>query len=190
MLFLIKPLATMLGIFGRKKLGEDQLAQIFVNAMINMAQEAFPDVADMINDEPSFIECPELNHDGYIPFLFVIISGNLKYLPKQLNGDHSGEVLEKIYEQLAEKFDTTAEGIEQHIKKYQSELNRLNHPSKNTLYGMSKLFFHLYDLYPFQDDYYTRIQAQNPIVLKRIDAVMNAFLWDWEVINEEYKIVS
>lgn len=190
MLFLKKPLADMLGIFGRKKLGEEQLAQIFVNAMINMAQEAFPDVAEMINDEPSFIECPELNHDGYIPFLFVVIAGNLNFLPKQLNGDHSSTVLELIYEQLAEKFDSTAGQIEQHIKKYQSEMNRLNHPSKNTLYGMSKLFFHLYDLYPFQDDYYTRIQAQNPIVLKRIDQVMNAFLWDWNAINEEYKIVS
>ena len=66
----------MLGIFGRKKIGEDQLAQIFVNAMISMSQEAFPDVADMINDEPAFIKNPELNKEGYIPFLFVVISGN------------------------------------------------------------------------------------------------------------------
>jgi len=187
---LIKPKADMLGIFGRKKLGEEQLAQIFVNAMINMVQEAFPDVADMINDEPAFIKNPDMNHDGYIPFLFVVIAGNLKFMPKRLEGVDSKRIFMKIYELLAEKFESSSSSIEQHIKKYQSELSRLNHPSKNTIYGMSKLFFHLYDLYPYQDDYYTRIQSQNPIVLKRIDKVMAAFIWDWEMIGDEYKIVS
>lgn len=179
----------MLGIFGRKKIEESKLAQIFVNSMINMGQEAFPDIADMINDDPEFIESPGLNHDGYIPFLFVIISGNLKYLPSRLEGLHSDHIQGKVYTLLAEKFDTSEKSIAQHIKKYQSEIGRLNHPSKNTLYGMSKLFFHLYDLYPFQDNYYKRIQAANPITLKRLDSIMRAFLYDWEMINEEYKIV-
>lgn len=180
----------MLGLFGKKKIGEDQLAQIFVNAMVSMSQEAFPDIADMLNDDPAFIENPEISHDGYTPFLFVVIAGNLKLLPRRLEGVHANHVLQKIYEKLGEQFDTSMSSIEKHIKKYQSELSRLNHPSKNVLYGMSKLFFHLYDLYPYQDDYYTRIQAQNPIVLKRIDTVMNAFLWNWESIKDEYKIVS
>lgn len=180
----------MLGIFGRKKIGEDQLAQIFVNAMISMSQDAFPDIAEMINDDPEFISNPELNNDGYVPFLFVVIAGNLKLLPRRLEGVHAKHVLTKIYEKLGEYFDTSSSSIEQHIKKYQSELSRLNHPSKNVLYGMSKLFFHLYDLYPFQEDYYTRIQAQNPIILKRIDKIMNAFIWNWDNIKDEYRIVS
>jgi hypothetical protein len=180
----------MLGIFGRKKLGEEQLAQIFVNAMISMSQEAFPDIAAMVNDDPEFVSCPELNSDGYVPFLFVVIAGNLKLLPRRLEGVHAKHILSKIYEKLAANFDTSSGSIEQHIKKYQSELGRLNHPSKNVLYGMSKLFFHLYDLYPYQDEYYTRIQAQNPIILKRLDTILNAFIWNWDSINDEYRIVS
>lgn len=180
----------MLGIFGRKKIGEEQLAQIFVNAIISMAQEGFLDVADIINEDPDFIKKPDLSVDGYVPFLFVIISGNLKFLPKVLEGINTTNVIAKIYELLAQKFDTSSSSIEQHVKKYQKEMNRLNHPSKNILYGMSKLFFHQYDLYSYQDDYYTRVQAQNPIILKRIDAIMRAFIWDWEIIGEEYKIVS
>lgn len=180
----------MLGIFGRKKIGEEQLAQIFVNAMISMAQEGFPDIADIINEDPDFIKNPDLSEDGYIPFLFVIISGNLKFLPKVLEGINATNVIAKIYESLAQKFDTSSSSIEQHVEKYQKEMNRLNHPSKNILYGMSKLFFHQYDLYPYQDDYYTRVLAQNPLILKRIDAIMRAFIWDWEIIGEEYKITS
>jgi hypothetical protein len=180
----------MLGIFGRKKIGEEQLAQIFVNAMISMSQEAFPDIAEMINEDPDLIKSPELSPDGYVPFLFVIVSGNLKFLPKNLEGTNSTRVIAKIYENLAQKFDTSTSSIEQHIEKYQKEMGRLNYPSKNILYGMSKLFFHQYDLYPFQDDYYTRIQAQNPVVLKRIDSIVKAFVWDWDIIGEEYKIVT
>lgn len=180
----------MLGIFGKKKLGEDQLAKIFVNAMISMSQEAFTDISDMVNDDPSFNTSPELNQEGYIPFLFVVIAGNLKLLPRKLEGVHTEHILHKIYESLGEHFDTSILSIEKHIKKYQSELSRLNHPSKNVIYGMSKLFFHLYDLYPYQDDYYSRIQAQNPIVLKRLDKVMTSFIWNWQSIQDEYKIVS
>jgi hypothetical protein len=180
----------MLGIFGRKKIGEEQLAQIFVNAMISMSQEAFPDIAELVNDDPEFVKSPELSPEGYVPFLFVVVAGNLKSLPRRLDGVHAKHVLMNIYAKLAVQYDTSASSIEQHIKKYQSELSRLNHPSKNIVYGMSKLFFHLYDLYPFQNEYYTRIQAQNPIILKRIDSVMNAFLWNWDSINDEYKIVS
>lgn len=180
----------MLGIFGRKKIGEEQLAQIFVNAMISMSQEAFPDIAELVNDDPEFIKSPELSPEGYVPFLFVVVAGNLKLLPRRLDGVHAKHILVNIYTKLAVQYDTSASSIEQHIKKYQSELSRLNHPSKNIVYGMSKLFFHLYDLYPFQNEYYTRIQAQNPIILKRIDSVMNAFLWNWDSINGEYKIVS
>ncbi len=190
LLFLIKPISNMLGIFGRKKIGEEQLAQIFVNAMISMSQEGFQDVSEIINEDPDFIKTPDLTSDGYIPFLFVIISGNLKFLPKVLEGIDSANVIAKIYEFLAQKFDTSSNSIEQHVKKYQKEMSRLNHPSKNILYGMSKLFFHQYDLYPYQDDYYTRVQAQNPLVLKRINDIMRAFIWDWEIIGEEYKITS
>ena len=179
----------MLGLFGRKKLEEDQLANIFVNSMINMAKEAFPDVAAMINEDPEFTSDPNLSEDGFVPFLFVVLAGNLKYLPQRLESDHCRKVEKKIYDLLAEKFESDSATMESHIHKYQSELGRLNHPSKNTLYGMSKLFFHLYDLYPYQEEYYQRIQAANPITLKRIDSVMKAFLWDWETISEEYKIV-
>ena len=179
----------MLGLFGRKKLEEDQLSTIFVNSMISMAQEAFPDIAEMLNEDPEFVQDPELSSEGYIPFLFVVIAGNLKYLPQRFETQHSKKIESKIYELLAEKFESDNSDMESLICKYQSELSRLNHPSKNTLYGMSKLFFHLYDLYPYQDDYYKRIQAPNPITLKRLDTVMKAFLWDWEMINDEYKIV-
>lgn len=181
---------SMLGIFGRKKLGEDQLSQIFNNAMWKMSAEGFPEVAAILNEDPEFEISPKLKSEDHARFFFIVVSGNLKYLPHRLDGTHSRFVLMKIYETLANTFDTSASSIEKHIKKLQKEMGRLNNPSKNTLYAMSKLFFLEYDLYQYQTKYYRSILAPNPVVLKRLDAVMKSYLWDWETISEEYRIVD
>jgi hypothetical protein len=180
----------MLGIFGRKKIGEDQLSKIFINAMWKMSSEAFPEIADILNEDPEFVSSPNLNIEDHTRFFFIIISGNLKYLPHRLGGSHGRFIVMKIYNQLAEMFDTGSGSIEKHIKKLQSEMSHLNHPSKNTLYAMSKLFFQQYDLYQFQEAYYRDIQAPNPVVLKRLDAIMESFLWDWEAFSDEYRIID
>lgn len=180
----------MLGIFGRKKIGEDQLSQIFNNAMWKMSAEGFPEVVAILNEDPEFVVSPELDPIDHSRFFFIIVAGNLKYLPHRLDGTHSRFVIMKIYEALAGTFDTSAGSIEKHIKKLQGEMGRLNNPSKNTLYAMSKLFFQEYDLYQYQAKYYSSILAPNPVILKRLDAIMQSYLWDWESISEEYKIVD
>ena len=180
----------MLGIFGRKKIGEDQLARIFINAMWDMTREGFPEIAAILNEDPEFEKSPEIDPGKNTDFFFIVVSGNLKLIPLRLHGSHSKFIIMKIYERLAELFDTSPGSIEKYIRSLQEEMSRLNLPSKNTLYGMSKLFFHKYDLYPFQEAYYRTISAPNPIILKRIDKIMEMFLWDWQAISEEYKIVD
>jgi hypothetical protein len=179
----------MLGIFGRKKIGEDQMAKIFVNAMWNISHEAFDDIAEMVNEDPEFVHRPAIDSEHHATFFFIVVAGNLKFLPKRLEGAHSRFIIVKIYERIAELFDTSSGAIERYIKELQAQMSRLNQPSKNTLYGMSKLFFHECKLYEFQEAYYRDIQAPNPLILKRLDAIFSQFLWDWEIINEEYRIV-
>ena len=74
------------------------------------------------------------------------------------------------------------------IKDYKNFISRVNHPSKNMLYGMSKAIFHKYNLNDFQDDYFKRMQAPNPLFLKRMDEVMSNFIWDWDVFFKKYKL--
>jgi len=45
-------------------------------------------------------------------------------------------------------------------------------------------------LYQFQEKYYRDIQAPNPLVLKRLDAIMESFIWNWEAFSDEYRIVD
>jgi hypothetical protein len=74
------------------------------------------------------------------------------------------------------------------IREYQSFITRVNHPSKNWIYGMSKAIFDKYTLYNFQDEYFKRMQAPNPLFLKRMDEVVENFVWDWDAFFKKYKL--
>jgi hypothetical protein len=34
------------------------------------------------------------------------------------------------------------------------------------------------------------MKTPNPIFIKNLDELMKNFLWDWEVFNDKYKVVS
>jgi hypothetical protein len=76
------------------------------------------------------------------------------------------------------------------IRDYQSFISRINHPSKNMVYGMSKAIFQKYGLNEFQDEYFKRMQAPNPLFLKRMDEVMVSFIWNWDAFFKKYKLNS
>lgn len=55
---------------------------------------------------------------------------------------------------------------------------------------MSKAVFFKYNLNDYQEEYFRQMKTPNPIFLKNLDEVMRHFLWDWEVFNEKYKVVT
>ena len=53
---------------------------------------------------------------------------------------------------------------------------------------MSKVIFDKYTLYNFQDEYFKRMQAPNPLFLKRMDEVVENFVWDWDGFFKKYRL--
>ncbi|MGB5070778.1 MAG: hypothetical protein WBO28_07455, partial [Flavobacteriales bacterium] len=86
--------------------------------------------------------------------------------------------------------DSSAAELESETSSMQSFMSRINHPSKNTVYAMSKAIFHKYDLISLQDPYFRQQKAPNPIVLARVNKLMTFCLWDWAEILEEWKVTS
>jgi hypothetical protein len=82
----------------------------------------------------------------------------------------------------------SAADAEMKVREYQKFMQRINHPSKNMVYAMSKAVFQKYELNDFQDEYFKRLQSPNPLFLKRMDQVMINFLWDWDSFFKKYKI--
>ena len=178
----------MLGTLIKKKLTDNQVANIFINALFETVDNGFPEVAQFINDDVAFVKSPNINlkYDG--EFALIAIVGNLSFLESTFEPEQAGRVEEIIFEKLAVIYEMPKNDFQKLIREYQSFIQRVNHPSKNMIYGMSKAIFHKYKLNEFQDEYFKRMQAPNPLFLKRMDEVVASFIWNWDAFFKKYRI--
>ena len=57
----------------KKRVTEDKMANIFVNSLIHSVDEAFPQVAALINEDPVFNVSPSLIETDSDKFLLVVM---------------------------------------------------------------------------------------------------------------------
>lgn len=177
-------------IFGKKKLKEDKLANIFVNGTLEAVDKGFEDIIGLIKDSPEFISTPEIDPNEDSKFLLIVLAANLKEIPKHLAAHQDHRMINLIITKLAAVFDVDFDKLEGILREYQSYLGRVNHPSNNNLYAMSKAVFFKYDLGQYQEEYFKKMNAPNPLFLKRLDEAMALFLYNWKDTQEEFQIVE
>lgn len=180
----------MLTIFGRKKISEDKAANVFVNSILDVVETGYQDVAQLVNDDPSFVSRPGLDPSKYDKFLLIVITANLKFLTEHFEVEQEKRLKSLIIYKLSQVFDTNEQQLRELLNEYGTFMCRVNHPSKNTLYSMSKAFFHKYDLSAHQEEYFKNVNTPNPLFLKRLDDVMKNFIWDWPNFLDKYKLAS
>jgi hypothetical protein len=180
----------MLTIFGRKKINPERTAHIFTHTILETVDKGFPEIAGFINDSPEFVRNPNIANEDVGHFLMIVIAGNFQYLPQHFTDGQDREIIENCIQKLAPVFDLTPIEFGLKVKEYKDFMSRVNSPSKNTLYAMSKAVFFKYNLIDLQDEYFRQMKTPNPIFLKHMDEFMRNFLWDWEAFNEKYKVVA
>ena len=180
----------MFGTLIKKKLTDEKVANIFVNAILEVTERGFEEVAGLINEDPAFISPPQLDKHDNGKFTLVVIVGNLRYLDDYFEADQVDAVKQLVIEKFANVFGISSTELKSIFKEYDSFMNRVNHPSKNTLYAMSKAIFHKYQLNDFQDEYFRKMQCPNPLFLKRLDEVVVNFIWDWQAFFKKYKVTA
>ncbi|MES2589787.1 MAG: hypothetical protein V4622_12470 [Bacteroidota bacterium] len=178
----------MLGTLIKKRLSDNQVANIFVNALFDVVDKGFNEVASLINEDPAFVVSPNIQNDQDGEFALIVIVGNLSFIESLFEPEQAHAVEKLIFEKLAKVYEMSVEDFTSLIREYQSFMSRKNHPSKNMIYAMSKSIFHKYDLNNFQDEYFKRMQAPNPLFLKRMDEVVQSFIWDWDAFFKKYKM--
>ncbi|NQX91808.1 MAG: hypothetical protein HRT74_06740, partial [Flavobacteriales bacterium] len=156
---------------------------------IETVEMAWPEVAGFINDSPEFISNPNVDPEDYGKFLMIVVAGNFNYIPDHFEDGHDREIIKRCIEKFADVFDITTHQFAAKVKDYRCFMSRVNMPSKNTLYGMSKAVFHKYNLNPHQEDYFKSLKTPNPIFLKNLDEMMRYFLWDFEAFNDKFRII-
>jgi hypothetical protein len=172
----------------KRKLTDNQVANIFINALYDSIDNGFSEVAQLINEDLAFTTSPNIDKDNNGEFGLIVIVGNLSFLESTFDADQAERVEAIIFEKLSKFYDLDANRFKIIVKEYQHFILRVNHPSKNWIYGMSKAVFHKYKLNEFQDEYFRRMQAPNPLFLKRMDEVMGNFVWNWDAFFKKYRL--
>lgn len=172
----------------KRKLTDNQVANIFINALYDSIDNGFSEVAQLINEDLAFTTSPNIDKDNNGEFGLIVIVGNLSYLESTFDADQAERVETIIFEKLSKFYDLDSNAFKKIVKEYQNFILRVNHPSKNWIYGMSKAVFHKYKLNEFQDEYFRRMQAPNPLFLKRMDEVMGNFVWNWDAFFKKYRL--
>jgi len=172
----------------KRKLTDNQVANIFINALYDSIDNGFSEVAQLINEDLAFTTSPNIDKYNNGEFGLIVIVGNISYLESTFDADQAERVESIIFEKLSKFYDLDANAFKKIVKEYQNFILRINHPSKNWIYGMSKAVFHKYKLNEFQDEYFRRMQAPNPLFLKRMDEVMGNFVWNWDAFFKKYRL--
>jgi hypothetical protein len=178
----------MLSTIFKKKLTNNQLANIFVNGVLDTIDKGFDELRQMIKEDPAFIVQPPVDgiKDGH--FTMIVIVANITNLINFFDAEQSSNLEDQIKEKFAQSFGMDLSEFEKYFKDYKSYICRVNHPSKNMVYGMSKALFFKYKLNEYQDDYFKNLVTPNPLFLKRMDEVMDQFIWDWDVFQKKFKL--
>ena len=178
----------MFGTILRKKVSEEKLANVFINGLFSTIDNSFPVISEFINEDQAFVSSPNIQPTDSYEFSIIVIVGNLSFLESAFDPEQADQVEKLAVEKLAKIFEMSVEDFKKLINDYKSFMNRLNHPSRNMIYAMSKGVFDKYKLYNFQDEYFKRMQSPNPLFLKRMDEVIENFIWDWDAFFKRYRL--
>jgi hypothetical protein len=178
----------MFGSILKKKLSDNQLANVFLNGIFEVVDNGFGEIADLINDDPAFVVSPNLEKTANGQFTMIVIAANISSLENTFEADQAVRIEQLIFDKVGQMMGGNRDEAEETVRSYQKFMQRINHPSKNMVYAMSKAVFHKYELNDFQDEYFKRLQSPNPLFLKRMDQVVVNFLWDWDAFFKKYRI--
>lgn len=181
-------LALMLALFGKKKITEEQVAKLFVANTLEAVDNGWPIVREFIIDSPEFPSAPEIGEEDYGKFLMIVLAANFSYIPKYFDAGVDREIIRRSVHRFSEIFDIKPEQLAKKLKEYKSFLSRVNMPSENMKYAISKAIFYKYGLNCFQEEYFRSLNTPNPIFLKNLDEVTAHFIWDWEKFKDKFKV--
>jgi len=179
----------MFTLFGKKKMEASKMAGIFVNTIIDTVENGFSEVAALINESPEFVVCPNIKEEKSDEFLMIVLAGNIAEIPNHLDAHTDSKLIDEILNSASYAFGMDKSELTRLVNEYKSFLSRVNFPSKNTIYALSKGVFHKYNLGVFQDEYFKNMNSPNPLFLKRLDEAMEHFMWNWENVKEKYMLV-
>lgn len=174
----------------KKKVAEEKVAELFVNIVFNSVDASFSEVAELLNNDLNLVSKANVNPDDQDEFLMIVITGNYLLLDDYFFEGQEERIRELTLVKLAAIYGIEVSAVKSAIDNTNALFKKLNYPSKNTHYAMSRAVFHRYKLNGFQKDYFKNLNTPDPILLKNIDEIMEQFIIKWDTFTDKYKITD
>lgn len=174
----------------KKKVSEEKVAELFVNIVFNAVDSSFEDVAELINNDINLVERPSIAADDTDHFLMVVIAGNYRLLDDYFDDGQEDRIRAMVVKRLAAVYEISETGMQKAIDDMLGFFQKINFPSKNIHYAMSKAVFYRYGLAKYQKDYFKNLSSPDPIFLKHLDEIVDQFIIRWDTFTEKYKIAD
>lgn len=178
----------MLNAILKRKINDDQLANLFVNMLLDSVDSCYDDIVDLIKDDVAFEKTPNVASLGMDHLLLIVFGANLTLAQNILDVEPANALRIAVTRKMANIFEQSEAEFTPLLKEYQSFVNHINYPSKNLVYGMSKAIFSKYELAQYQDEYFRDMKAPNPMFLQRFNDITELFLWDWDAFFKKYRL--
>ena len=174
----------------KKKVAEEKVAELFVNIAFNAVDTSFGDVAELLNNDVNLLSPAKIDPENQDDFLLIVIAGNFKLLDDYFYEGQEDRIKELTIEKLAAVYGVDTVTMRTAINTMLNYFAKINYPSKNTHYAMSRAVFFKYDLNTYQKDYFRNLNTPDPILLKNIDEIMEQFIIKWDTFTEKFRITD
>jgi hypothetical protein len=115
----------------KRKLTDNQVANVFINAIFDSVDNGFTEVSSMINEDTAFVQSPAIPAENNGEFGMIVLVGNLSFLESTFEADQAERVENIIFEKVSKMYEMDIISFRSLVREYQSFIMRVNHPSKN-----------------------------------------------------------
>jgi hypothetical protein len=178
----------LLSWLSKRKLTDEQVANIFVNTSFETVELGWPQVASLLNVMPEFETAPNLDPEDYGRFLLIVVAANLSHVPKHFENGVDRAIINRCCAKFGLALGVPKDQFINKVKEFRIFMKKVNHPSKNTTTAMTRAVLYKYNLIDLQDNYFSDMNVPNPIIQKSLRDVMVNFIWDWDEISDNYRV--
>ena len=141
----------LLSWLSRKKLTDEQVANIFVNTSFDTVEQGWPQVAAFLNAAPEFDTPPQLDPEDYGKFLMIVVSANLGLIPKHFDPGVDRAIIQRCCAKFGFALGLPPDTFARKVKEFRAFMKDINRPSKNTLTAMTRAVCYKYDVIAHQE---------------------------------------
>ncbi len=176
-------------LFGKKKISEDKLVDLYINSLAELIDKGFDEVAGFINEDEQFAQSPNISRNEIHWFLYIIFCANLLKIDEFLEENQAQSIKFKVMDEVVNRFFAEEkEDADELFKIYLRFISDLYKEHKNIVKTMAIAMFQKYELNKFQQEHFQKLNTPSPKFFKELCEFLENFIWNWEEFLKAYKI--